>query len=85
MRRVTGGAQASAALLSGDSRLPDGTAYAAWEKPLAFSKTYYVDNGDADGRRQRSGHQGAPLPHHQQRRPAAAAWRARGDRRGHLS
>ena len=43
---VTGGAQASAALLSGDSRLPDGTAYAAWEKPLAFSKTYYVDNGD---------------------------------------
>ena len=44
---VTGGAQASAALLSGDSRLPDGTAYAAWEKPLAFSKTYYVDNGDA--------------------------------------
>ena len=44
---VTGGAQASAALLSADSRLPDGTAYAAWEQPLAFSKTYYVDNGDA--------------------------------------
>ena len=32
---------------TGDSRLPDGTAYAAWEQPLTFSKTYYVDNGDA--------------------------------------
>ena len=33
--------------ISADSRLPDGTAYAAWEQPLTFSKTYYVDNGDA--------------------------------------
>src|SRR5689334_24547327 len=33
--------------VSGDGRLPDGTAYAAWEQPLTFSKTYYVDNGDA--------------------------------------
>src|SRR4051812_12132002 len=32
---------------TGDSRLPDGTPYAAWEQPLAFSRTYYVDNGDA--------------------------------------
>ena len=31
---------------TGDSRLPDGTPYAAWEQPLTFSKTYYVDNGD---------------------------------------
>ena len=31
----------------GDSRLPDGTAYAAWEQPLTFSNTYYVDDGDA--------------------------------------
>jgi parallel beta helix pectate lyase-like protein/uncharacterized protein DUF1565 len=38
--------QASTAVASGD-RLPDGTAYAAWEQPLTFSKTYYVDNGDA--------------------------------------
>jgi hypothetical protein len=44
---VTGSAQASIVLPSADSRLPDGTAYAAWEQPLAFSKTYYVDNGDA--------------------------------------
>jgi hypothetical protein len=29
-----------------DSLMPDGTAYAAWEQPLTFSKTYYVDNGD---------------------------------------
>src|SRR5690348_15711107 len=33
--------------VSGDARLPDGTAYAAWEQPLTFSKTYYVDNNDA--------------------------------------
>ena len=37
------------------------------------------------GRRQRSWHPGAALPHHQQGRPGAAARRARGDRRGHLS
>jgi len=43
---VTGGARASAVLASTDSRLPDGTAYAAWEQALTFSKTYYVDNGD---------------------------------------
>jgi len=44
---VTGAAQASTVVASADSRLPDGTAYAAWEQPLRFSKTYYVDNGDA--------------------------------------
>src|SRR3954464_3676613 len=31
---------------TGDSRLPDGTTYAAWEQPLTFSKTYYVDKSD---------------------------------------
>jgi hypothetical protein len=30
-----------------DSRLPDGTEYVPWEKPLTFSKTYYVDNTSA--------------------------------------
>ena len=40
-------AQTDTVVASGDSRLPDGTAYAAWEQPLTFSKTYYVDNGDA--------------------------------------
>jgi hypothetical protein len=29
---------------SADSRLPDGTEFTSWEKPLTFSKTYYVDN-----------------------------------------
>ena len=38
-----------------------------------------------EGRRQRSRHEGATLPHHQQGRPAAAARRARGDRLGRLS
>src|ERR1019366_6174368 len=28
-----------------DNRLPDGTDFLAWEQPLTFSKTYYVDNG----------------------------------------
>ena len=32
---------------AGDSRLPDGTSYAAWEQPLTFSKTYYVDTSAA--------------------------------------
>ena len=27
----------------GDARLPDGTHFTFWEKPLSFSKTYYVD------------------------------------------
>ncbi len=30
-----------------DARLPDGTQYAAWEQPLTFAKTYYVDNQSA--------------------------------------
>ena len=33
---------------AGDLRLPDGTQFARWEQPLAFSKTYYVDNGAAN-------------------------------------
>ena len=44
---LTHGVQAGAVAAAGDSRLPDGTAYAAWEQPLTFSKTYYVDNQDA--------------------------------------
>src|SRR5262245_14082869 len=45
---VTGAAEPSTVVTSGDSRLPDGTAYAAWELPPRFSKTYYVDNGAAN-------------------------------------
>jgi hypothetical protein len=49
---LSGGAwdQASAATAGSSaneatsSRLPDGTEFARWEQPLAFSKTYYVDN-----------------------------------------
>ena len=27
--------------------LPDGSEFVSWERPLQFTKTYYVDNGDA--------------------------------------
>jgi hypothetical protein len=43
----TGAAQAPTGAAAGDSRLPDGTSYAAWEQPLTFSKTYYVDTSAA--------------------------------------
>ena len=33
--------------VASDARLPDGTAFALWEQPLSFSKTYYVDNTSA--------------------------------------
>ncbi len=33
----------AAALAGSNSRLPDGTEVQSWEKPLAFSRTYYVD------------------------------------------
>ena len=34
----------SGVALASDSRMPDGTEFPAWEKPLHFSRTYYVDN-----------------------------------------
>jgi len=37
----------SAGAGASDSRLPDGTEYVSWERPLKFSKTYYVDNNSA--------------------------------------
>jgi hypothetical protein len=33
----------------GDVRLPDGTQFTFWEKPLSFSKTYYVDGSSPGG------------------------------------
>ena len=33
----------SAAAFADNSRMPDGTQFPMWEKPLHFSKTYYVD------------------------------------------
>jgi hypothetical protein len=38
------GARADAA---GDMRLPDGTQFTFWEKPLSFSRTYYVDGNSS--------------------------------------
>lgn len=44
---------ASAAASADSSRLPDGTEFPMWEKPLHFTKTYYVDcnakNADDNG------------------------------------
>ena len=44
---------ASAAAFADSSRLPDGTEFPMWEKPLQFTKTYYVDcnakNADDNG------------------------------------
>src|SRR5579872_4523823 len=34
---------ASAIAFGDNSTMPDGTQFPAWEKPLHFSKTYYVD------------------------------------------
>jgi Right handed beta helix region len=33
----------------GDARLPDGTQFTFWEKPLSFSRTYYVDGNSPEG------------------------------------
>lgn len=40
------GAQAEAAVAAppSDSRLPNGSDFVRWDRPLTFSKTYYVDN-----------------------------------------
>src|SRR5579862_3887014 len=44
---------AAAAALASNSTLPDGTEFPMWEKPMHFSKTYYVDaqakNADDNG------------------------------------
>src|ERR1700736_7048351 len=44
---------ATSAAFADNSRLPDGTEFPMWEKPLNFSKTYYVDgkakNADDNG------------------------------------
>ncbi len=44
---------ASAAVFADSSRMPDGSEFPAWEKPLNFTKTYYVDcnakNADDNG------------------------------------
>ena len=44
---VMGSTQPGSKAALSDWRLPDGSAYASWEQPLTFSKTYYVDNESA--------------------------------------
>jgi hypothetical protein len=44
---------AAGVALASDSKLPDGADFPMWEKPLHFSRTYYVDgqakNADDNG------------------------------------
>ena len=70
---------------TGDSRLPDGTAYAAWEQPLTFSKTYHVDNGDANADDNGPDTKARPFRTINRAAAVAPAGRARGDRVGDLS
>ena len=70
---------------TGDSRLPDGTPYAAWEQPLTFSKTYYVDNGDPRADDNGPGTKARPFRTINKAAQLLQPWRARGDRLGHLS
>ena len=44
-----------------DSRLPDGAAFARWEQPLRFSKTYYVDNTSPAADDKGPGHRSRPF------------------------
>jgi hypothetical protein len=44
-----------------DSGLPDGTEYVSWEKPLQFSKTYYVDCNSAQSNDSGPGSIGQPF------------------------
>ena len=39
----------AAAALASNATLPDGTEFPSWEKPLHFSKTYYVDGQAKNG------------------------------------
>ena len=67
-----------------NSTLPDGTEFPSWEKPLHFSKTYYVDGKrrtpTTKGRAQRSS-----IPHHQSCGAGTSARRACRHRRRRLS
>ncbi len=75
----------AAAAYADNSTLPDGTQFPMWEKPLHFTKTYYVDvqakNADDNG----PGTQGAALQDDQSCGAGAAAGRAGGDCGGRLS
>jgi hypothetical protein len=44
---VMGGGAWAKPEVAEDARLPDGAAFARWEQPVSFSKTYYVDNASA--------------------------------------
>ena len=74
----------SSAAYADSARMPDGTEFPMWEKPLHFTKTYYVDNQrrtpTTTAREQRS-----TLPHDQPCGAGSPAGGARGDCRRRLS
>src|ERR1700733_12559374 len=54
-------AQSSSNTQAPDSRLPDGTEFILWERPLTFTKTYYVDNQHAKADDKGPGTQARPF------------------------
>ncbi|MFP5226940.1 MAG: right-handed parallel beta-helix repeat-containing protein [Acidobacteriota bacterium] len=58
---ATAAAELDSNAASADSRLPDGTEYVSWEKPLRFSKTYYVDTNAASADDNGPGSQSHPF------------------------
>jgi len=52
---------APAAAFANSSRLPDGTEFPMWEKPLQFSKTYYVDGSSKNAEDSGPGTKDHPL------------------------
>jgi hypothetical protein len=51
----------TAAMAAGPMRLPDGTDFTFWERPLAFSRTYYVDGDSPAAQDDNSGTQEQPF------------------------
>jgi hypothetical protein len=58
---TAGRAIAAAPAPSDSSRLPDGSEFPLWERPLTFSRTYYVDNGAANADDNGPGDQARPF------------------------
>ncbi len=74
----------SRARVADASRFPTAHQFTFWEKPLTFTRTYYVDGSSSRSDDRGPGTSRAPIPQHQQSRRSAAARRARSDRSRHL-
>ena len=58
---TAGQALAAAPTAPDSDRLPDGSAFPRWERPLTFSRTYYVDNAAANADDNGPGDQARPF------------------------